>query len=347
MSEQILLDDGSGGKASQRLISDLFIRHFANDVLACMDDAALLHISGTIAMSTDGYTVDPVEFPGGNIGSLAVHGTVNDVSMLGARPKFLSAAFILEEGLDRDLLERIVRAMAEAAQEAGVFIVTGDTKVVPRGAADKIFITTTGIGEIITPNPPSGSKARPGDVVIVSGTMGDHGLTILAQREGLSLASDVQSDSASLNRMTEALVTGLSQVHVLRDPTRGGLATTLNEIASQSGVAMILKEKAIPVRPEVAAGCAVLGLEPLYLANEGKLLCVVPEEDAEAAMTIMRRFPQGKDCAVIAKVFGPSASAQPETALPAMRAGQVLLETGIGGHRLLGMLEGEQLPRIC
>jgi hydrogenase expression/formation protein HypE len=344
MSEQILLDDGSGGKASQRLIHNLFIRYFANEMLAPMDDAALLHISGPIAMSTDGYTVDPVEFPGGNIGSLAVHGTVNDVSMLGARPKFLSAAFILEEGLDRDLLERIVRAMAEAAQEAGVFIVTGDTKVVPRGTADKIFITTTGIGEIITHTPPSGANAKPGDVVLISGTMGDHGLTILAQREGLSLSSDVKSDCASLNRMAEALVTGLPHVHVLRDPTRGGLATTLNEIAAQSGVAIILKEKDLPVRPEVAAGCAVLGLEPLYLANEGKLLCVVPEQDTDMALAIMRRFPQGEECAMVARVYDASTT---DALLPAMKAGQVLLETGIGGHRLLGMLEGEQLPRIC
>ena len=341
----ILLDDGSGGKASQRLIADLFVRHFANPVLAAMDDAALLPITGPIAMSTDGYTVDPVEFPGGTIGSLAVHGTVNDVAMLGAKPLYLSSAFILEEGLPLDLLERIVMSMAEAASSAGVQIVTGDTKVVPRGACDKIFITTTGIGEIVAQDPPSGSKARAGDVVLVSGSMGDHGLTIMARREGLSLATSIQSDSAALNAMILALVNEVGTIHTLRDPTRGGLATTLNEIASQSGVGILLREKAVPVKTEVREGCAVLGLDPLYLANEGKCICILPADRAEAALEVMRRFPEGTDARLVGQVHAPETT--PKGARTAIRAGQVILETPLGGHRLLGMLEGEQLPRIC
>lgn len=340
MSEAcVLLDYGSGGKAAQRLISDLFVRHFANPILAPLDDAALLAPPpGPLAMSTDGYTVDPVEFPGGNIGSLAVHGTVNDVSMLGARPLYISCAFILEEGLPMPLLERIVASMGEAARSAGVDIVTGDTKVVPRGAADKIFITTTGIGLVTADPAPSGSRAQPGDAVLVSGAMGDHGLTILAQRAQLSLASGLVSDSAALNGMVAALLSEVGDIHVLRDPTRGGLATTLNEIAEQSGAICAIREKDIPVRDGVLAGCSVLGLDPLYLANEGKLICMLPEARAEAALAVMRRFPEGRDAARIGTIEAPGSAG---------KAGQVLLETPLGGRRLLGMLEGEQLPRIC
>jgi hydrogenase expression/formation protein HypE len=337
--ELVLLDYGSGGKASQRLIGELFARHFANPILERMDDAALLGpLTGQLAMSTDGYTVDPLEFPGGTIGSLAVHGTVNDVSMLGARPLYLSCAFILEEGLPMDLLERIVADMAAAARSAKVLIVTGDTKVVPRGAADKLFITTTGIGQVLVSPPPSGSGARPGDAVLVSGSMGDHGLTVLSHRAGLTLASDVFSDTAPLNRMVEALLTQVGDVHVLRDPTRGGLATTLNEIAAQSGVACLVREKNIPVRESVVAGCSVLGLDPLYLANEGKLICILPEAKAEAALAVMRSCPEGRQAAIIGEISAPGAAG---------RAGQVALQTRLGGKRLMGMLEGEQLPRIC
>lgn len=343
--DTILLDDGSGGKASQRLISELFVKYFSNPILDRLDDAALLSVSGTIAMSTDGYTVDPVEFPGGTIGSLAVHGTVNDVAMLGAKPLYLSCAFILEEGLDIALLERIVASMGAAAKEADVHIVTGDTKVVPRGAADKIFITTTGIGDIVTAVPPSGSNARHGDAILLSGSIGDHGLTIMSRQQGLSLATDLQSDSAALHRMTLALLEEVGDIHTLRDPTRGGLATTLNEIAEQSGVGMVIAETSLPVKPSVTAGCAVLGLDPLYLANEGKVICIVPAEKAEAALAVMRRFEEGREACLIGHVYTP------DSKLPAMRStiksGQVLLETPIGGHRLLGMLEGEQLPRIC
>ncbi len=338
MSDSILLDYGSGGKAAHRLIAEVFLRHFNNPILASMDDAALLSITGPVAMSTDGYTVDPLEFPGGSIGTLAVHGTVNDVAMLGARPQFLSCAFILEEGLPMALLERVVADMAQAAREANVLIVTGDTKVVPRGAADKMFITTTGIGEIIATPAPSGKRATAGDAILVSGSMGDHGLTILAQRAGLSLATNITSDSAALNAMTADLITKVGDIHVLRDPTRGGLATTINEIAMQSGVVCEIVESAIPIKAGVAAGASVLGLDPLYLANEGKLICILPAEKAEAALDVMRTFPCGLDAALVGSVTAPT---------DRRKAGQVLLQTPLKGHRILGMLEGEQLPRIC
>ncbi len=338
MTRPLLLDYGSGGRASQRLIGECFLRAFANPTLARLDDAALLDLSGPLAMSTDSYTVTPLFFPGGSIGTLAVHGTVNDVAMLGARPRFLSCAFILEEGLDMDVLERVVRDMAEAAREAEIIIVTGDTKVVPRGACDKLFINTTGIGEVLVASPPSGSRAEAGDAVLVSGTLGDHGLTIAAQRDNLSFASDVRSDSAPLNHMARQLVLECGDIHVLRDPTRGGLATTLNEIAEQSGVAIVLRETLVPVRPAVRDACSFLGLDPLYLANEGKCICILPEAKAEAALAIMRANPYGRDAARIGTVLPPDAT---------VKAGQVVLETPIGGRRLLSMLEGAQLPRIC
>ena len=339
-SSTILLDCGSGGKASQRLISQCFFRHFSNPILSVMDDAARLELTGPLAMSTDSYTVTPLVFPGGSIGTLAVHGTVNDVSMLGARPLYLSCAFIIEEGLETALLERIVGDMAHAAQEAGVRIVTGDTKVVPRGMCDKLFINTTGIGTIYADPAPSGHCAQPGDVVLVSGSMGDHGLTIMAQREGLSFVSDVASDSAPLNGMVEDLLKATEgEVHVLRDPTRGGLATTLNEIAAQSKVGMILRENAVPVHESVRSGCGFLGLDPLYLANEGKLICIVPAHRAEAALAAMRAHKYGGEAALVGSVQAPGDGRA--------KAGQVVLETPLGGHRLLSMLEGDQLPRIC
>lgn len=346
-SGPLLLDYGSGGHAAHRLIQGLFMRYFNNEILNRMDDAAHLELSGPLAISTDSYTVTPVEFRGGNIGSLAVHGTVNDVSMLGARPRYLSAAFILEEGLDMALLERIVKSMAEAAQEAGVSIVTGDTKVVPRGAVDKIFINTTGLGEIIANPAPSGSSAKPGDAILISGSMGDHGLTILAERENLPLGADLQSDSAPLNGMVGELVRNIAQVHVLRDPTRGGLATTLNEIALQSQVVCKIEDKLVPVLSGVKQGCAVLGLDPLYLANEGKLICILPEEHAAAALQIMRESPYGKGACRIGTVHQAGALPLRGGRSVQTKAGQVVLETALGGSRLLAMLEGEQLPRIC
>lgn len=331
---KILLDSGSGGRASHRLISDVFVRHFDNPALRRMDDAAVLALDGPLAMSTDGYTVTPLFFPGGSIGTLAVHGTVNDVAMMGARPRFLSCAFILEEGLDSDILERVVSDMAEAARRAGVDIVTGDTKVVPRGACDKLFITTTGVGRVFADPAPSGHSARPGDVILVSGAVGDHGLTVMVQRGGLSFSTDVRSDSAPLADMVEDVVRSAGEVHVLRDPTRGGLATTLNEIAEQSGVACVLEEAAIPVHDSVRAGCDLLGLDPLYLANEGKLICMVPEGRAEAALAAMRRSPYGREAALVGRI---EVAERP----------RVELCTFMGGSRLLSMLEGAPLPRIC
>ena len=277
-------------------------------------------------------------FTGGNIGTLAVHGTVNDVSMLGARPRYLTCGFILEEGLDLDLLRKVVESMAEAARNAGVFIVSGDTKVVPRGACDKLFITTAGVGEILADPSPSGSGARPGDAILVSGAVGDHGLAVLGQRDSLSFLQGVESDSAALNRMVERLMLEVGDIHVLRDPTRGGLATTLNEIAGQSGVVCSIEEEAIPIHDAVRSGCDVLGLDPLYLANEGKMLCFVPEAKAQAALDVLRSEPQGREAARIGTVLEAEAPARP---------GQVVLRTPIGGRRLLSMLEGDQLPRIC
>lgn len=334
MDDCLLLDAGSGGRASQRLIAQCFMRHFANPLLERMDDAALLtDITGPLAMSTDSYTVTPLFFAGGSIGTLAVHGTVNDVAMMGARPRYLSCGFILEEGLPLETLERVVADMGSAAREAGVFIVTGDTKVVPRGACDKIFINTTGIGQVFASPEPSGHNARPGDAVLVSGAMGDHGLTVMGSREGLSFLTDVASDSAPLNHMIEDIINTVGEVHVLRDPTRGGLATTLNEIAEQSQVSIVLDEASVPVHEAVRNGCSFLGLDPLYLANEGKCICIVPEAHAEAALEAMRRSPFGKEAARIGTVGEGKA--------------QVALQTRIGGRRLLGMLEGAQLPRIC
>lgn len=335
----LLLDHGSGGHASNRLIGSLFFRHFDNPILNAMNDAARLDMCGPISMSTDSYTVDPLFFPGGDIGTLAVHGTVNDVAMMGARPRYLSCGFILEEGLPMETLERIVASMAAAASEAGVVIVTGDTKVVPRGAVDKVFINTTGLGEIIADPAPAGNCARPGDAVLVSGTMGDHGLTVLSGREGLNFSTDIRSDSAPLNHMVEALVTQVGDIHVLRDPTRGGLATTLNEIAGQSGVVIHMREADVPVRESVRNGCSFLGLDPLYLANEGKLICILPQEKAQAALELMRSMPYGENAVQVGIVR--------DAAEGPGKAGQVVLETPLGGHRLLGMLEGEQLPRIC
>jgi hydrogenase expression/formation protein HypE len=332
--DRVLLDYGSGGKASHRLIGELFLKYLGNAVLDRLDDAAFLELSGPVSVSTDTFTVDPIFFPGGDIGSLAVHGTVNDVAMLGARPKYLTCGFILEEGLPMADLERIVESMGRAAREAGVLVVTGDTKVVPKGAVDKIFINTTGIGEIFVPEAPNGRRARPGDAILVSGFVGDHGLAILSKREGLTFEAPVLSDCASLNHLIVRLLETVPEVHVLRDPTRGGVATTLNEIAGQSGVECRILESSIPVRPEVSGGCSFLGLDPLYLANEGKFLCILPQEHAEAALSVMRADPLGRDAVQIGTVRSD-------------HPGKVVLETPLGGTRLMDMLEGEQLPRIC
>lgn len=334
MQTRVLLDHGSGGMASQRLINDLFLRHFSNPILETLDDAASLELQGRVAMSTDTFTVDPLIFPGGDIGSLAVHGTVNDVAMVGGEPKYLSCGFVLEEGLELSLLERILGSMAQAVDRAGVSIVTGDTKVVPKGALDKMFINTTGLGAITVDKPPSGARAADGDAVLISGTVGDHGLTIMSSREGIQFDTEVRSDSAALNHMIGRLLRELPEVHVLRDPTRGGLATTLNEIAVQSGKQVQISEPSVPVKPSVSEGCSFLGLDPLYLANEGKVLCILPQAHAEQALQIMRHDPAGREASWIGSVGSG-------------RAGRVVLTTRIGGQRLLTMLEGEPLPRIC
>ena len=335
MSEStLLLDHGSGGMASNRLIGDLFFKHFGNPILNEMNDAALLNITGPITMSTDSYTVDPIFFPGGNIGTLAVHGTVNDVAMLGAKPRYLSCGFILEEGLDMSTLEKIVIAMAQAAKEADVLIVTGDTKVVPRGCVDKIFINTSGVGVIPAGVNVSGDRAKPGDKIIVSGTIADHGITILSEREGLKFDSDVRTDSAPLNHMVKAVLDLGCDVHVLRDPTRGGVGTTLNEIASQSGVGMRIMEDSLPIKGAVAGMCELLGFDPLYLANEGKLLAIVAPGDADRVLEIINQDEFGADAAIIGEVVAED-------------PGKVFLETTIGGSRIIDMLTGEQLPRIC
>lgn len=334
MEELVLLDAGSGGAASQRLIRDCFAARFSNPVLDQMDDAALISISGArLAVSTDSFTVSPLFFSGGSIGSLAVHGTVNDVAMRGARPLYLCCGLIIEEGLPMRQLEAIARDMAEAARASDVRIVSGDTKVVPRGACDGVFINTTGIGEVIASPPPGADRARPGDAILVSGSMGDHGLAIIACRENFDFLGDIRSDSAPLADMACALARN-AKAHALRDPTRGGLGVTLNEIAAQSGVGMEIEEDKVPLDEAVKNGCSILGLDPLYLANEGKLVCVAPEDQAEKALEIMRSFAVGSRGAIIGRVT-------------AENPGRVSLITPIGGKRILGVPEGGPIPRIC
>ena len=338
MDDCLLLDAGSGGRASQRLVARCFLRHFANPLLERLDDAALLRdLRGPLAMSTDSYTVTPLFFPGGSIGSLAVHGTVNDVSMLGARPRYLSCAFILEEGLPLDVLERVAADMGRAARAAGVRMVTGDTKVVPRGACDKIFINTTGIGEIFADPAPSGHNARPGDAVLVSGTLGDHGITIMSCREGLNFQADIQSDAAPLNHLIADVLAAAPHTRCFRDPTRGGLASTLNELAAQAGADIAIDEAAVPVRPAVQGACEMLGYDVLQVANEGKMVCVVAADQAQAALAAMRANRYGADAAIIGHVEEASAERGPK----------VFLRTAFGSTRILDMLVGEQLPRIC
>jgi hydrogenase expression/formation protein HypE len=334
-TDKILLDHGSGGRASHKLIADLILKYFKNPILENLDDSAVFDIEeGRLAFSTDSYTVDPIFFPGGDIGELAVNGTVNDLAMLGAKPLYLSVGFIVEEGFPISDLERILANMMKAAEEAEVSIVTGDTKVVPKGAADKIFINTSGVGMIPDGVNISGKNARPGDKIIVSGTIADHGVTILTQREGLSFESNLKSDTAPLNHLVEKIIKASDQIHVLRDPTRGGVATSLNEIAQQSDVGMLLYENQIPVRDEVIGACELLGLDPLYIANEGKLIAIVGSDHSELVLQIMKKNKYGKE----AKIIGEVTDDHP---------GKVLLKTTIGGTRIVDMLTGEQLPRIC
>lgn len=335
--ERIVLAHGSGGMLSHELIRDLFLHHFRNPTLAPMSDAALLDTlpPGRLALTTDSYVVQPLFFPGGDIGELAVCGTVNDLAVMGARPLFLTAGFILEEGLRLDTLERVVVAMARTAREAGVEIVTGDTKVVERGAADGLFINTAGVG-VVPPGIDLGPhRIAPGDVLLVNGPLGDHGIAVMIQREGLHFGSALESDTAPLNGLIAALLAALpEQVHWMRDATRGGLATVLNEWAETAATGIALSESAIPVREEVRAACEFLGLDPLYAANEGKVLVAVAETAADHALALMREHPLGAQAAIIGRVT----DAHP---------GRVVLETPYGARRILQMLTGAQLPRIC
>jgi hydrogenase expression/formation protein HypE len=338
--QQIVLGHGSGGKLTADLIDQIFLPAFQNPVLNKLDDQAVVTVGGArLAFTTDSFVVTPIFFPGGDIGRLAIHGTVNDLAMSGARPLYLSAAFILEEGLRVEDLRRVVESMRAAAAEAGVQLVTGDTKVVNRGKGDQIFITTTGIGVIENGVNISASRARPGDQIILSGYIGDHGMAIMSQRENLEFEGTITSDCASLHKLVAGMLAtppagGPEFIHCLRDPTRGGVATTLNEIAKRAGVGMVLQEQSIPVRESVKGACEILGLDPLYVANEGKLLAVVAPERAQAVLHQMRQDPHGQDAAVIGKVV-------------AEHPGMVLMKTQIGGTRVLDVMFGEQLPRIC
>ena len=332
---RIDLSHGSGGRAMAQLIQHLFHKHLDNEWLRQGNDQASFAVgAGRMVMSTDGHVISPLFFPGGDIGSLAVYGTLNDVAMSGAKPLHLSAGFILEEGFPLADLDRIIASMARAATDAGVPIVTGDTKVVEKGKGDGVFITSTGIGLIPEGIHISGDLARPGDAILLSGTLGDHGVAVMASRENLEFETSLQSDSAALHTLVAAMLQASPRIHCLRDPTRGGLATTLNELALQSGVGMRIEESAIPVRPAVSAACELLGLDPLYVANEGKLVCICPPEDAAALLAAMRAHPLGVDSARIGEVVE-----DPD--------GFVQMETAFGGQRIVDWLAGEQLPRIC
>ncbi len=337
-SDVVLLGHGSGGKLSHQLLDEIIIPNLSGISQKNQNDSAILPFSGDrLAFTTDSYVVDPIFFPGGNIGDLAIHGTVNDLAMNGARPLAISVGLILEEGLPIEDLRIILESMKKAALQANVSIVTGDTKVVTRGAADKIFINTSGIGVFDHSFDIEGNMAAPGDKIIINGTVGDHGIAILAKREGLELGVDILSDSAPLNGLVLAAIEKFGdQIHALRDPTRGGVATTIKEIAMQSGVDIELDETAIPVRDSVDGACAILGLDPLYVANEGKVLLVVENQTADDILHLLRNHPQGREAAIIGEV------AQVDNA-----QGRVFLRTTIGGRRIVDMLSGEQLPRIC
>ncbi len=337
-NEQIVMGHGAGGRMSHQLIQKAFLPAFDNPALRAGDDAASLesnlHQAQRLAISTDAHVVTPLFFPGGDIGRLAVCGTVNDVAMLGAKPLYLTAGFILEEGLPMETLQRVIASMKSAAEEAGVQIVAGDTKVVQKGKADGLYITTAGVGVVRAGAKIGGAQAKADDVVILSGSLGDHGIAVLGARGELGFQSAIQSDVAPLNHLIEAMLDASNNIHVLRDPTRGGLATTLNEIATQSNVRILLDETALPIRPEVGAACEMLGFDPLYIANEGKLVAMVAREDAESVLKAMQATRYGEDACIVGEV----------TDAP---RGRVLLKTALGSTRVVDMLSGEMLPRIC
>ncbi|MFO1153071.1 MAG: hydrogenase expression/formation protein HypE [Rhodospirillales bacterium] len=332
---RIDLSHGSGGRAMAQLIEELFEAHFDNPWLAGRNDQACFEVpGGQMVMTTDGFVISPLFFPGGDIGSLAVHGTINDVAMAGASPLYLAVALIIEEGFPLADLHTIIASMADAAREAGVSIVTGDTKVVERGKGDGIFITTTGVGRVPEGVHISADRARPGDAILLSGTIGDHGIAVLSKRENLSFEAEIRSDSAALHTLVAEMVRAVPGIHAMRDPTRGGLATLLNEIARESRVGMTIREDVIPVNPGVAGACELLGLDPLYAANEGKLVAFCPATDADRLLAAMRSHPLGRQAAIIGEVVkDPDCFVQ--------------METAFGGNRLVDWLAGEQLPRIC
>ncbi|WP_303909578.1 hydrogenase expression/formation protein HypE [Thiohalomonas denitrificans] len=329
------LTHGSGGRAMAQLIDELFLKAFDNPLLRQLNDQAAFDVpAGRMVMATDSHVVTPLFFPGGDIGSLAVHGTVNDVAMSGARPLYLAAGFILEEGFPLGDLKRIAESMAAAAEEAGVAIVTGDTKVVEQGKGDGVFINTTGLGVVPAGVEISGDRARPGDRILVNGSLGDHGVAIMSRRENLSFGTGIESDSAALHGLVAAMVETVPNLHCLRDPTRGGLAATLNELAQQSAVGMRIEESSLPLREGVRGACEFLGLDPLYVANEGKLVAICAPEDAERLLTAMRAHPLGREAAIIGEVQeDPNRFVQ--------------MQTSFGGMRMVDWLSGEQLPRIC
>ncbi|QBQ55931.1 hydrogenase expression/formation protein HypE [Nitrosococcus wardiae] len=339
-SRHVTLAHGSGGKAMRDLIETLFVRHFHNPWLTPLEDQARIGLGelspggNRLAFTTDSFVVDPLFFPGGDIGTLAVNGTINDLAMSGALPLYLSCGMILEEGLSITLLEEVVESMGRAADAAGVSIVTGDTKVVPRGAVDKLFINTTGLGVIPEGVHIASHRAQPGDAILVNGFMGDHGAAIVDARGELALDNPVESDCQPLQGLVAAMLSACPDIHCLRDATRGGVATVLNEFAQAAQVGMRLEEASLPVRETVRGVCEILGLDPLYLANEGKLVAIVPGEAAEAVLAAMRSHPAGQEGAIIGEV----------TAVP---EGRVVLATALGGERIVDMLVGEQLPRIC
>jgi hydrogenase expression/formation protein HypE len=334
LQDKILMAHGSGGRMAHELVERTFVEAFDNPMLDRLDDSAVTDFNGRLAFTTDSYVVSPISFPGGDIGRLAVCGTVNDLAMSGAKPLYLSLSFIIEEGLLLSELKQTVGSVAAAAQEAGVSIVTGDTKVVHRGSADKLFINTSGIGIIAGGVNISGSNARPGDRVLLSGPIGDHGMAVLSVREGLSFSTTLKSDCAPLNGLVADMLNVCPGIRCLRDPTRGGLATTLNELATQSGVGIKIEEGSIPLREEVLAACELLGLDPLYIANEGKLVAIVPPEDADIVLRTMRDNRHGREASIVGEVHaeGP---------------GRVVMKTGIGSSRIVDMLTGDPLPRIC
>jgi hydrogenase expression/formation protein HypE len=334
MDDSILLAHGSGGKLSHELLEKRLLPFLANPALNKLDDSAIFEASGRLAFTTDGYVVNPIFFPGGDIGKLAVCGTVNDLSMNGAEPLYLSLSAIIEEGFLLDELEQIMQSIKKAAEEAGVSIIAGDTKVVNRGQADKLFITTSGVGIIPPGIDISGANARAGDKVLLSGTIGDHGIAVMSQREGLRFSMNLESDCAPLNKLVSQMLEVSSRIHCLRDPTRGGLATTLNELAQQSEVGIVVDEAKIPVKEDVKAACELLGLDPLYVANEGKLAAIADPTDADKILTQMKKNGYGRDAAIIGEVTDE-------------HRGKVVMKTKLGPSRIVDMISGELLPRIC